>query len=154
MTKIREVAAVVAQLENEKGEITPQIVVEAASDPDSLLHSLFDWDDTSAAHKYRIEQARQLLRSIRIQLTVVDRPVRVPAYLRDPDKHGDEQGYVNTARLRTDEEKRREALVTEFARAASALRRARDIASYFGEQEQVDHVLERVNELHAGAMPG
>ena len=40
------------------GRVTPEEVIDAARRTDSPLHDYFDWDDTSAAHKYRIEQAR------------------------------------------------------------------------------------------------
>lgn len=47
-------------------EITPENVLEYAKDPDSELHKCFDWDDTSAANKYRLTQARQVIRFIMI----------------------------------------------------------------------------------------
>jgi len=45
-----------------RGELTPPIVVEEASDPAHPLHHRFEWDDTEAAIKYRLLQAQQLLR--------------------------------------------------------------------------------------------
>lgn len=44
------------------GSLTPELVVETASDPKHPLHDRFDWDDTVAAQKWRLEQAGQLLR--------------------------------------------------------------------------------------------
>jgi hypothetical protein len=43
------------------GVINPQAVVECAADERSVLHRYFEWDDTEAARKWRIEQARDLL---------------------------------------------------------------------------------------------
>lgn len=54
------------QLQEQWSYLTPEIVVEDASDPGSPLHTLFDWDDSSAAHKYRLVQARTLIRRVRI----------------------------------------------------------------------------------------
>jgi len=39
-------------------------VVEAASEPSHPLHDAFEWDDTQAAHQYRVWQARQMIRVI------------------------------------------------------------------------------------------
>lgn len=44
------------------GALSPQLVVETARDPTSPLHSLFEWDDQVAAEKFRIVQARIVLR--------------------------------------------------------------------------------------------
>lgn len=55
------------------GALTPEQVVEAASDPQSPLHSYFEWDDTEAARKYRLVQARELLR-FTVQIVAEDKP--------------------------------------------------------------------------------
>ncbi len=47
-------------------ELTPGIVVEEARPVDHPLHNNFEWDDTVAGHKYRLEQARELIRSCEI----------------------------------------------------------------------------------------
>lgn len=43
---------------------TPEEIVEKANDPDSELHKCFEWDDTIAAHKYRLTQAQLIVRSL------------------------------------------------------------------------------------------
>ena len=50
-------------------EATPRQVVERAMDQDSELHKCFDWDDSSAAEKYRIVQARSVMANIVIRRT-------------------------------------------------------------------------------------
>lgn len=45
---------------------TPKAVVEHARSSNSPLHRFFDWDDSSAAEKYRIEQAKYLVRSVKV----------------------------------------------------------------------------------------
>lgn len=47
------------------GQLTPHNVVEAASAEDHPLHDRFEWNDDVAAHKYRLSQARQLIRVVR-----------------------------------------------------------------------------------------
>lgn len=46
--------------------LDPKIVLDEASNPDSPLHDYFDWDDTSAARKHRLAQARQLVGTVKI----------------------------------------------------------------------------------------
>jgi hypothetical protein len=53
--------------ENGGGELTPKAVVESAREEDSPLHGHFDWDDATAAEKWRIEQARDIIRCIRVE---------------------------------------------------------------------------------------
>lgn len=47
-----------------KGELTPQDVVSDARNPNSPLHSFFEWDDSEAAEQYRLGQARGLIRAV------------------------------------------------------------------------------------------
>ena len=57
---------------------TPEDVVKKARDPGSELHKCFDWNDTTAAEKYRLIQARAILRSIvYVEVKKEDAPVRV-----------------------------------------------------------------------------
>jgi hypothetical protein len=59
------------------GELHPQAVVEGARPPESPLHRYFEWNDKKAADAYRVDQARALIRSIR----VVDDDRSRPAFL-------------------------------------------------------------------------
>ena len=52
------------KLSGKRGELSPEKVVENAKDPKSPLHGEFEWDDTEAAYKYRLDQARYLFRAI------------------------------------------------------------------------------------------
>lgn len=51
------------------GILKPEIVVQEARPKTSPLHSRFTWDNTKAAHEYRLWQARQL---IRVVVEVID----------------------------------------------------------------------------------
>lgn len=43
------------------GQITPEEVLEKARDESTELHKCFEWDDSIAAEKYRLGQARKIL---------------------------------------------------------------------------------------------
>lgn len=44
--------------------VKPVDIVEAASDENSELHKCFEWDDSEAARKYRLQQARNLVMNL------------------------------------------------------------------------------------------
>ncbi len=48
------------------GALTAKILLEAATPESHPLHAHFEWDDSIAARKHRLEQARRLIRSCRV----------------------------------------------------------------------------------------
>ncbi len=46
------------------GSLTSSAVVDAARDPDAPLHPAFTWDDEVAGEKWRLVQARNLIRAV------------------------------------------------------------------------------------------
>jgi hypothetical protein len=49
------------------GHLVPAAVVDAARDAKSVLHKHFEWNDKTAAEKFRLDQARSLIRSIHVE---------------------------------------------------------------------------------------
>jgi len=58
-------------LQEKGGELIPEDIVREAKKKTNPLHNLFDWDDTSAAEKFRIQQARNITNHI-VETIVVD----------------------------------------------------------------------------------
>lgn len=126
--------------ERSGGELRPDAVVDAARDAASPLHGSFNWDDTEAAHLYRLHQARHLI-------TAVVRYEPAPdgkSYLVAPvfvsltaDRKRDGAGYRLLASVLNDEDRRAQLLadaraemqafrhkyqrLTELARVFSAM---------------------------------
>ena len=48
------------------GVIEVEDIVEEASDPKHIFHDEFNWDDASAAHERRLEQAHDLIRRYKV----------------------------------------------------------------------------------------
>jgi hypothetical protein len=93
------------------GVLLPEEVVRAARPEKSPLHSRFDWEDSEAAHNWRLHQARNL---IRVTVTYVidprtkeSRPMRVFVSLT-PDRV--EGGYRVTVDVLSDREQRKRLL--------------------------------------------
>lgn len=129
------------------GRLTPDNVVDAAQDEASPLHQCFEWDNDAAAHMFRVEQARHLIRSVRVDVTTSHHTVRVPAFVHDPACDRGEQGYVSIRQVASDEDKAREVVVAEFSRAASALKRARAVAMALGIEDQIDCISEQIKRV-------
>lgn len=67
------------KIADEIGErsITPQELLEKARDKNSELHKCFEWDDSIAAEKYRLQQARHIiLNLVFLKKTKEEIPVR------------------------------------------------------------------------------
>lgn len=147
-TKVEQ-EAIKAELERIAGEngglLTPDAVVEAAASKSSVLHGEFEWDARKAAHAYRVEQARSLIRSVRVVITTERTTISTVGYVRDPDLEAEDQGYVSTASLIGDKERARRALDAEFARAAAAMRRAQELAVAFDLAGQVSAVADTID---------
>lgn len=119
------------------GELTPEVVIADARHSASPLHSLFEWDDTEAAHQYRLVQARALIRSVVVRYRAApgDGARSVVAFVNVKDR--DRQYYTATALALSDPERRaivlrqawedfqtlrkRYAQLTEFAQLFAAL---------------------------------
>lgn len=46
------------------GIITPEKVLEDNTEAGTPLHDCFEWDDTAAAYKYRVKQAKEIIQTI------------------------------------------------------------------------------------------
>ena len=135
------------EIEEITGRLTPTAVIEAARDPDHPLHECFTWDDSTAAHAFRLHEARQLIASVRVVITTEARSLSTVYYVRDPSMAAGDQGFVSIPRLRSDVDLAREVLVQEFGRAAAALNRAHEVAAALEIADEVDAVLTRVKAL-------
>lgn len=137
-----------------EGRLSPNVVVEEAASEDSPLHGYFEWDEQTAAHKYRITQARDLIRSVKVEVVVRERTVVAPRYVHDP-KAKNNQGYVDVESARDDKDAAREIVMAEVARAVTAMERANRVAAAVGLESEVTSMIENLSELYeALAQPG
>lgn len=67
------------------GQLTPHAVVDEAKNPVHPLHKHFEWDDSVAAAGYRLDQARAIIRVVRLDVGD-DEPTR--AFLSITDNAG------------------------------------------------------------------
>jgi len=132
---------------NNHGEVTPQMVVEEARNPDSPLHSEFEWDIEAAAEKYWIEQARKIIRSVRITYRVEKSQYSTIGYVRDPDKDKKQAGYVSVKKVRSDKQRAHDIVTSELFRARNALERADSLSHYFKIKEDILKIIKMIDNI-------
>lgn len=141
----KKLAAELKKIEDGQGRLTPEAVVKVAKSARHPLHGEFEWDNSIAGHRWRIQQARELINSVHV---IIERrgqsTARSVAYVRDPAATKGEQGYRSVIKLRGESDEARNAVVREFAQAAGHLRRARDLAVVLGLADEVEDLIERV----------
>jgi hypothetical protein len=122
------------------GVVTPELLVDDARGEESPLHPCFEWNDATAAEKYRLDQARLVLRSITVSITD-DRRVPVRAFVaieRDA-----EEGRVYTSiRDAMQDEAMREQVLGNAVREMQSWRRRysrlQELASVFAAVDQLE----------------
>ena len=67
-------------VETTYGKLTAKNLLEFSKNPKSPLHTMFEWDDSIAANRYRIEQARKIINSIEITIVSDGEALEIGAY--------------------------------------------------------------------------
>ena len=73
--EMQNIVDVLEKLRERDGGIFTKSVVNEARDSASVIHSVFEWNDSIAAELHRETEARNLIRNV--QITVESKPVRV-----------------------------------------------------------------------------
>lgn len=94
------------------GTLRPEDVVAFAASPNTVLHNHFTWDDGEAAHLYRLEEARRLIRAV---VTIVPTKdggeIQVRAFVSLPSDRGS-VGYRAVEEVMSDEQRAAEAMAS------------------------------------------
>lgn len=130
------------------GVVTPEEIVEVARNPKHPLHDAFEWDDSIAAEKWRLDQARVLIRTVQVVITVRDIEITGQGLIRDPRAEGKDQGYVLVERIRSNAEQAQRAMENELIRVSSSAARAREIAFGLGLQSEIEAKLAEAIAAH------
>lgn len=141
ITMKQRAAALEAIAKANGGVLTPDAVVQAASNPKHVLHGDFDWDDAVAAHKQRLNTARQLITSIRVVIEIEEVPISAISYVRDCRQGRKSQGYINVDALAKRKEDARATVMLELERIIGVIERSRSIAASLGLSAQFEIML-------------
>lgn len=77
-----------------EGPLTPKALLDASRPTRAPTHGLFEWDDSVAAEKHRLQQASYYLREVDIVYATEGRPLRVRAFSSEGTA-----GYSLTTRI-------------------------------------------------------
>jgi hypothetical protein len=95
------------KISKENEGITPDIVVETATDEKNPLHGYFEWDDGIAGHSWRKQQARVLINCIVIEHPDIE--TKIAKYENIKIETG-ERVYKDIVEIMTDEDYRNQVL--------------------------------------------
>lgn len=123
------------------GELQPKAVVDAARSEDSPLHKSFDWDDSEAAEKWRLTQARNLIRAVVTYEKVGNKTVETRVFVSlTPDRKENGDGYRLTSSVMSDDAHRQQLLsdaMGEMQRFKEKYRRLSELAKVFAAMDEV-----------------
>lgn len=103
------------------GRLLPEAVVERARSQNSALHRYFEWNNDAAAHAYRLQQARQVIRAVVRMVPNGAGATPIRAYVSLPSDRATGNGYRAVADVLTDEAAAAEAM-RELRRKVMSLR--------------------------------
>lgn len=121
------------------GNLTPSDVVVDARQDHSPLHPCFEWDDHTAAEKYREDQARYLLRQIVVTIQKAEsESYTVRAFVNLKDENS--RSYTSVLTAMGDVEKRRQIIQqawNELKAWKSRYQEYKELADIFAALESV-----------------
>lgn len=77
--RLEELAAV-------HGAVTPRIILEDSRDENAPLHKCFEWNDGKAAEAYRLQQAREILVSLKVTVEHSGKEIQSRAFVNISDE--------------------------------------------------------------------
>lgn len=136
-------------MEENGGVLPPASVVDYARDPATALHEYFEWDDAAAGEKYRIDQARTLIRATVTVQNINNRDRRIQAFVSIiDDRRNKGGGYRTTVEVMSSEQMRERMLETAKMELAGFKKRYRDLTELADLFEVIDRVLAPQSKEH------
>lgn len=96
-SRSENIRAALESLAKENGGIlTPTAVVQAARNPDHVLHGEFTWNEKEAAEERWRDVARSLIRryGVPVRSTTTRTVLEAPVYVKNPAQENRSEGYV------------------------------------------------------------
>ncbi len=111
-------AQVIGDALNKLNVITPENIVNEASNRKSPIHKYFEWNNSKAAEEYRLQQARLMTNHIVVVMEIDNEPIEVRAFHSVKDNGN--KFYVTTIEV-IENENYRAQLVNEMIAALKSL---------------------------------
>jgi ribosomal protein L12E/L44/L45/RPP1/RPP2 len=141
----------IASLADADGHLEPAALVKDAREAGSPLHDDFEWDNTKAAEGYRLDQARSLIRQVRVIVTTEHRNIRCAAFVVDPERPPKSKRYLDISVAARDREIAEQVLQGEMGRIKAAINRAQAVAVKLELENELKDLLKNVCAISAAA---
>ena len=122
------------------GEVTPQLVLDRATDESNPLHAGFEWDDAKAANLHRIDTARRIIRLLVVES---DNEEQEPVYIHVTD--GDRKYYEKTSIAVNQPDIWMKVITEEKNRLNSIEKRLSNLLTIERSQERIDTTVNMIN---------
>lgn len=118
----------------QRGDISPQVIVEESENDDAPLHGLFEWDDRKAASQWRFQQARVIIANV-VKVGDGEKSDGVRAFVHV------KTGYQPLSVVLESPEKTDELLAQAKRELRSFQMKYRQLSELAGVMESIDEVL-------------
>lgn len=127
------------KIEKKHGKLTNELVLEDARSTSSPLHSLIEWDDKIASHKYRLYQATLLITNLHAEVETDDVVKEVRAFV-DTSDGGKKGSFINVTAAFANPDTREIVL-------KRALRELEMFRQKYQNLKELSEVFEKIEEL-------
>lgn len=111
-------------IKNNNGKITPNLIVEDGKEKTSPFHSQFTWDDTEAARKHRLYEAKRIVQNVVEIVIISDKPTLVRSFFSVSDNEENQKVYVQLNTMLTEKDYRNQhidRIIATFENATKLL---------------------------------
>ena len=127
------------ELRDKHKGLTASIVIEDAKNKNSVLHGAFEWNDSKAAHEWRLHSARNLMRAVVTKELDSSGEIRYqPAFVFVKTEEGPR--YETVARVQSDEELRHQVVQRAFAELNQWKKRYEEYKEFLGVFKEVEKI--------------
>ena len=123
----------------EKYGLTAEALLEKAKNEKSSLHNKFEWDNTIAGHRYRLQQARELINDVKV--IIIKREVNAFENLNiKPGETIPQRQYVTVQEIKENNDLKEQIL----KRAKNQIKYWRDMYALYEEFNPIFNVIDEV----------
>ena len=136
------------ELRDKHKGLTASIVIEDAKNKNSVLHGAFEWNDSKAAHEWRLHSARHLMRAVVTKELDSSGEIRYqPAFVFVKTEEGPR--YESLARVLDDDEMRIQVINRALKEFEQWQKRYEEYEEFLSVFESFDKTRKRLEQKHS-----
>ena len=129
------------ELGKEEGGLTARTLLERSRPEEALLHECFEWDDTEAAERYRLGQARYFISNV-VTVELKGKPVEpTRAFVQVTQREHNEVGIFKPVHIALSDSVSREIVL------GNAMRDMQSFKDKYATLEELASVIEAMDEV-------